>query len=316
VALLVVLVYVVNASWLARSARPRPRLLAHRGVHQTFVCKELRKDTCTAGCIRAPTNDYLENTLRSMRAAFQLGADTVELDVHATTDGKLAVFHDERLECRTNGSGETDEHTMGYLRGLDIGWGYTSDGGKSYPFRGHGVGLMPTLRQVLDAFPDQRFLIHIKSNRPADAELIARTLAERPAEQRKRLMAYGGKRAVQRLLALMPDMRGLTRAGVKSCVARYEAVGWTGYIPAACRHTLLILPKNYARWLWGWPHRFVARMRSVGTDVVLVGANSGSDWISGIDSVEDFQALPDGYDAGVWTNRIEVVGPLLPRGGG
>ena len=36
-----------------------------------------------------------------MRAAFAAGADIVELDIHPTTDGQFAVFHDWTLDCRT-----------------------------------------------------------------------------------------------------------------------------------------------------------------------------------------------------------------------
>jgi glycerophosphoryl diester phosphodiesterase len=55
---------------------------------------------------RAPTRDrprgasayQLENSLAAFRAAGQLGADAVELDVHATADGSLFVHHDEGLD--------------------------------------------------------------------------------------------------------------------------------------------------------------------------------------------------------------------------
>ena len=35
-----------------------------------------------------------ENTIAAFRAARDLGADGIELDVHATWDGELAVIHD------------------------------------------------------------------------------------------------------------------------------------------------------------------------------------------------------------------------------
>ena len=90
-----------------------------------------------------------------MRAGFAAGADIVELDVHPTTDGEFAVFHDWTLDCRTDGQGVTREHSMAYLKKLDIGHGYTADGGKTFPFRGKGIGLMPTLAEVLEAFPQR-----------------------------------------------------------------------------------------------------------------------------------------------------------------
>ena len=59
------------------------------------------------------------------------------------------------------------KHTLADLKTLDVGYGYTADGGKTFPFRHKGVGLMPSLDEVIAAFPGKRFLIHIKSNDPA-----------------------------------------------------------------------------------------------------------------------------------------------------
>lgn len=102
-----------------------------------------------------------------MDAAFRQGADVVELDVQMTKDAKFAVFHDWTLECRTNGKGVTRDYTLSELQALDIGYGYTADGGKTYPFRGKGIGLMPSLEDVLLHFPHKELLIHVKSNDPA-----------------------------------------------------------------------------------------------------------------------------------------------------
>ena len=40
----------------------------------------------------------LENTLAAFRAARDLGADAIELDVHATADGVIVVHHDESID--------------------------------------------------------------------------------------------------------------------------------------------------------------------------------------------------------------------------
>lgn len=39
----------------------------------------------------------IENTVESVRQAYQLGARVVEVDVQLTQDGRLAVFHDDFL---------------------------------------------------------------------------------------------------------------------------------------------------------------------------------------------------------------------------
>jgi glycerophosphoryl diester phosphodiesterase len=305
--------YLHNASWLARPPAPRLTLLAHRGVHQGSACKNVERDTCTASCITVPTHDYLENTIRSMRAAFDVGAEVVELDVHPTTDGDFAVFHDWTLECRTNGSGVTRERSMTYLKTLDLGHGYSADGGRTFPFRGKGIGLIPTLNEVLDTFPEHRLLINIKSNDPSEGELLARYLLARPEAQRRRLMVYGGKWPVDRVLSLVPGLRGLSRESAIACATRYAFVGWSGYLPSACRNTLLILPENRARLLWGWPHRFIARMQTVGTDVYVAASTEGS-WLLGIDSEAELERIAaDDYSGGIWTDRIETLGPWIAR---
>ena len=63
-----------------------------------------------------------ENTLLSFKKALDLGAPCVEMDVYHV-DGELLVFHDERLERRTNGSGYLLDHDFEYLRSLDAGDG-------------------------------------------------------------------------------------------------------------------------------------------------------------------------------------------------
>lgn len=46
---------------------------------------------------RGAKREFPENTLSAFRRAFELGADAVELDVHATRDGVVVVHHDDTL---------------------------------------------------------------------------------------------------------------------------------------------------------------------------------------------------------------------------
>lgn len=63
-----------------------------------------------------------ENTLASVNKALELGAPCLEIDVFYV-DGHIIVFHDERLERTTNGSGLLSEQTFEQLRALDAGDG-------------------------------------------------------------------------------------------------------------------------------------------------------------------------------------------------
>ena len=243
--LLAAFVYLNNTASLAPAMSGKPVLLAHRGMAQTFHRDGLTNDTCTAERIYPPTHGFLENTLASMRAAFDAGADVVEIDIHPTTDGHFAVFHDWTVDCRTEGKGATREHSLAELKALDIGYGYTADGGKTFPFRGKGVGLMPSLDEVLAAFPGKRFLINIKSNDPHEGDLLADRLARLNPDEIDLLMVYGADRPISALSKHLTALKVMSRTTLKRCAYAYIGLGWTGYVPQACRHTLLLMPVNY-----------------------------------------------------------------------
>jgi glycerophosphoryl diester phosphodiesterase len=302
--------------WLNNTSRfvkpgGQPELLAHRGLAQTFEPAGVQNDTCTAERIHRPTHRYLENTIDSMHAAFAAGADIVEFDVHLTNDDRFAVFHDWELDCRTNGHGVTRDYTMDQLRRLDIGYGYTADGGKTFPFRGKGVGLMPSLDEVLGTFPDRQLLIDVKSNDPAEGRMLADMLAQLPERRLARLAVYGGDEPIAALRERLPSVRVMSKATMKACLLRYEAAGWSGWVPSECRNTELHVPEGVGRWLWGWPNRFVERMEQHGTRVVIVGGSG--EFSAGFDTPADLGRLPDGFSGVVWTNRIDqVAGKLKP----
>jgi glycerophosphoryl diester phosphodiesterase len=313
-ALAVSAVYVFNASWrVSAPDEPELRLIAHRGVHQTFSREALKNDTCTAEHIHPPTHGYIENTVNSMRAAFNAGADIVELDVHPTTDGYFAIIHDWTLDCRTDGSGVTRSHDLAYLKSLDVGYGYTADGGRSLPLRGHGVGLMPELGEVFSAFPNGRFLINFKSRETREGDMLASFIAEHPEWRSAVWGVYGGDEPTHRAAELLgDDLKFWSRRGLVGCLGRYIALGWMGVMPVACRNTTLMLPANVAPWLWGWPNLFLQRFHAVGSEVILLGSFSMNDLgTSGIDTVEDLTRVPAGFSGYLWTNRIEIIGPAV-----
>ena len=306
-------IYVFNASWRAAApADPQLRLIAHRGVHQTFHREGLDNDTCTAERIYSPVHDFLENTLPSMRAAFDAGADIVEIDVHPTIDGKFAVMHDWTLDCRTEGEGITRDHDMAYLKSIDIGYGYTADGGATFPLRGKGIGMMPELGEVLAAFPDRRFLINFKSREAREGDMLAAVIAAHPEWRGAIWGAYGSDEPTYRAAGLLDGLAVWSRRGLVDCLLQYEGLGWTGYMPQACRNTMIMLPINIAPWVWGWPNLFLERVRNAGSAVILLGPyEQGDPGTAGIDTLEQLAQVPPQFDGYVWTNRIELIGPAL-----
>lgn len=308
----VVAVYAFNASSFAPKPDGEVQIIAHRGVAQTYSREGLTNETCTATRIFPPTHDFLENTIRSMRAAFDYGADVVEIDIHATTDGEFAVFHDWTVDCRTEGSGRTIDKSMGELKALDIGYGYTADGGKTFPFRGKGVGLVPTLGEVLDTFPEERFLINAKSNNSQDAEKLYDYLSERSELDREGLFIVSGPKWLARWREIGATLPASSRAEAKACVKGYLARGWAGHVPEACGGMGIGVPLDLRHFYWGWPRRLESRFANTPFGVTVTGRlESIGGGASGIDTLEDLAMLPRSFSGTIMTDRIDVIGPAV-----
>ena len=281
------------------------KLLAHRGLAQTFDVSIVNWDTNTAEIIYEPEHPYLENTIDSMKVAFEYGADVVELDIQLTKDKKLAVFHDYDLSMRTEGTGSVGDWTMEELKTLDVGYRYTADGGKSFPFRGKGTGLMPEFTEILEMFPDKDLLIHMNHGDIETAEVLWEYLKDMSAERLSQITVYGNEAGLEYLREQNSNMRVLSGKRLKEALLKYELLGWTGYIPNEIKNMEIHIPLMYAKALWGWPNKFVERMESVNTRVVIVEGNGK--WSEGFDTEESLTKIPSGYTGYVWTNRIDVV---------
>ena len=305
--LLIAFIFLANTNLFVTRQPGKPILLAHRGMAQRFDTKDLHNDTCTAVRMLPPRHEYLENTINSMRAAFEAGADIVELDVHPTTDGQFAVFHDWTLDCRTEGKGVTREHSMTDMKRLDIGYGYTADGGKTYPFRGKGIGMMPTLDEVLTTFPERSFIINVKSNDREEGKKLGKVLGQLPPERRAKLIVYGGDEPVAEVQRLLPEIKTMSRISLKKCLTSYIGYGWTGIVPEACENMAVLAPSNIAPWLWG----FLNRMEAAGSTVFLLGPYGGGEFSTGVDTPDDLARIPEGYSGGIWTNEIEEIAKQL-----
>jgi glycerophosphoryl diester phosphodiesterase len=61
-----------------------------------------------------------ENTLSGVRAALDLGADAIEIDVRCTSDGTPVLLHDATVDRTTDGSGDLDALTLRQARRLRI----------------------------------------------------------------------------------------------------------------------------------------------------------------------------------------------------
>jgi glycerophosphoryl diester phosphodiesterase len=118
---------------------PVPRVFAHRGL-----------------AIDAP-----ENTLLSFARAVAIGVEYIETDVHASHDGVAVIAHDPSLDRVAGRKVRVSQLTMSELRKVDLG---------------HGQGF-PSLAEALDAFPETKFNIDVKSKDAVPGTIAAITKA-------------------------------------------------------------------------------------------------------------------------------------------
>lgn len=126
---------------------PGPRLFGHRGSSGHFP----------------------ENTLPAFRAALEAGASYLEMDVRATADGEIVVHHDASALRLCGTDRRISDLTLAEVKGLDAGYGFSADNGRTHPHRGRGITI-PTLEEVFSAFPKAFCNIEIKQADPAIEE--------------------------------------------------------------------------------------------------------------------------------------------------
>ena len=177
-------------------------------------------------------DEFPSNTMYAFRRAAAAGADMLELDIGVTKDDKVVVMHDTTVDGKTNGSGTVASHTLRRLRRLDAAYWFAPRAREhyshdlprpAYHFRGIATGRrkppkgfraadfrVPTLRQVMRAFPRTPINIEIKGRTPAetDAEYVqnAEVLAALLKETKRRdLIVVSFKQpAVDRFHELVP----------------------------------------------------------------------------------------------------------------
>ncbi|MBX3067989.1 MAG: glycerophosphodiester phosphodiesterase [Cryobacterium sp.] len=142
-----------------------PRVLAHRGL-----------------AIEAP-----ENTLLSFAKALALGVNIIETDVWASADGLAIISHDEDLKRVAGRDVRVDQLTARELSRIPLG---------------EGQGLV-TLSEALEAFPDARFNIDLKTDQVVDPAVDA--IAAAQASNRVLLTSFRERRR-RAAIRKLPDV--------------------------------------------------------------------------------------------------------------
>ena len=124
----------------------------------------------------------LENTMKAFQSAVSLGYRYLETDVHSTRDGQLLAFHDRAFDRVTDRSGSVSDATHAEVAAILVG----------------GTEPIPRLEDLLEAFPDARFNVDLKS--PAAVEPMV-DLVERTRAHHRLCVGSFEERAIRRFRA-------------------------------------------------------------------------------------------------------------------
>lgn len=204
-----------------------------------------------------------ENTLLSIRKALELGVLCMELDVYHV-DGHIVVFHDDRLERTTDGTGYICEKSFAYLRSLDAGEGQQ----------------IPTLEEACDVIDSQVCLnIELKGAEMAApvARLITK-LVDDGWDKEKFLVSSFHHQALLEMKRMHPDIKlGALIRGIPVDGARFaEDLGAFSVHPALDFVNQHFVDDAHVRGLkvfvYGVDHpEDIAKMYRLGVDGVFTG---------------------------------------------
>lgn len=177
-----------------------------------------------------------ENTLRSFVHAEQAGMDLIELDLHLSKDGALAVMHDAEVDRTTDGKGPIAEKTLAELRELDAG-------------RGERV---PVFEEVLDAVGSP---LQAEIKDVAAARTLAEVMRRRDLVDRVEVISFHDE-AIAEIAQLVPGVRTALVASRwgDDVTDRAKAVGATRLVLNVRRITLELVERAHAEGLTvvGW----------------------------------------------------------------
>ena len=143
-----------------------------------------------------------ENTLSAFKIAVETGYRYLETDVHATSDGVLLAFHDRRLQRVTDTRGRISTLTAAKVATARVG-----DEG------------IPTMAELLEAFPDERFNIDVKE--PNTIAPLTALLRRADALERVCISSFSDTRLNAMRAALGPEL--CTSAGPREVFRMWRA---------------------------------------------------------------------------------------------
>ena len=213
------------------------------------------------------------------------------------------------LDCRTNGTRRGRASTRSPIcKTLDVGYGYTADGGRTFPFRGRAsAACRPSRRCCARCRPRASSSI-FKSKDPRDADALVAAFAPRRRGDRRQIW-------LRRRPGRAARLRQLTRgawidrpaASAKACLTDYRKTGWIGIVPASCRNTTVIVPLQLSLDALGLALS-LPRPDGEATAASSSGARTRTATSSALDRPEQYDQVPHDFHGWLLVDDFYNVG--------
>lgn len=283
-------------------------LIAHKGVHHEidYTRKQIINPTnpCPSHDMLWSNHSYIENTIPSIREAFRLGADRVEIDLWNSFDNEVVLYHDESLLCRAGVDSKIYELSLSQLKKIDLSAKYSFYGRSDNPMAGKGKGKITTLEEVLNTFPNKGFLLNPKTSNPLFLKKLIKILRTYESEKKidlKQFSFWGPEGAWKALSTNFPHIQSRFSDGIVAiqCGPSYREIAWSGIFPKICTGLNIVLSaKEMKNWnTWGGPLGLIQAFHAAGQKVYLLNVDNQ-------DELRRFRSL--GVD-GVITSRMDRI---------
>ncbi len=226
----------------------------------------------------------LENTEKAFAHAVALGYDYLETDVHLTRDGVLVAFHDVLLERVSDGAGGIADLDADDLRRVRVA----------------GREPIPTLEELVGAFPGARFNLDLKSEGAVTP--LAAFVEQHRLHDRVLVGSFSGRR--------LRHFRRLAGPRVPTSASPAEVAAYV-VLPATWarrvtrgRPAALQVPHRLGR-LAVTTRRLVRRAHAAGLHVHV--------WT--VDDADEMRLLLDLGVDGLMTDRTDILGSVLRERG-
>jgi glycerophosphoryl diester phosphodiesterase len=141
---------------------------------------------------RGESGNIPENTILALEAAIDIGVDVLESDIRFTKDDVPILYHDEDLVRITGKDEKVRKKKLDELMQFDLGYNFTTDVGRTYPFRGRGLTVV-TLEEALKRFPNIILNLDIKDTFKEAPDEVARILLENGRTEKIMIASFNPK---------------------------------------------------------------------------------------------------------------------------